>query len=131
MPTNRLGLQMRTTSTLTGLLTAGAAFPVLAQDDLKIIGKPVDGKVGFQPAATGLMENLRYLDYGILVVITLITVFVVALLGYTIVRFNRKSNPTPASFTHNTRLEVTWTVVPVFILLGIAVFSLPELFRQQ
>lgn len=122
---------MRTTSTLTGLLTAGAAFPVLAQDDLKIIGKPVDGKVGFQPAATGLMENLRYLDYGILIVITLITVFVVALLGYTIVRFNRKSNPTPASFTHNTRLEVTWTVVPVFILLGIAVFSLPELFRQQ
>ena len=77
------------------------------------------------------MENLKFLDYGILIVITLITVFVVALLGYAVVRFNRKANPTPASFTHNTRLEVAWTVVPVFILLGIAVFSLPELFRQQ
>ena len=128
---NRLGLQMRIISTLFGLAATCAATPVFAQDDLEIIGKPVDGKMGFQPAATGLMENLQSLDYGILIVITLITAFVVGLLGYSIVRFNRKANPTPASFTHNTRLEVAWTVVPVFILLGIAVFSLPELFRQQ
>ncbi len=128
---NRLGLQMRIISTLFGLAAACAAIPVFAQDDLEIIGKPVDGKMGFQPAATGLMENLQSLDYGILIVITLITAFVVGLLGYSIVRFNRKANPAPASFTHNTRLEVAWTVVPVFILLGIAVFSLPELFRQQ
>ena len=127
----RLGLQMRTTSTLFGLLAICVAFPVKAQNTLEIIGKPVDGEMGFQPAATGLMENLQSLDYGILIVITLITVFVVGLLCYSILRFNRKANPTPASFTHNTRLEVAWTVVPVFILLGIAVFSLPELFRQQ
>ena len=127
----RLGLQMRTTSTLFGLWAICVAFPVKAQNTLEIIGKPVDGEMGFQPAATGLMENLQSLDYGILIVITLITVFVVGLLGYSILRFNRKANPTPASFTHNTRLEVAWTVVPVFILLGIAVFSLPELFRQQ
>ena len=63
--------------------------------------------------------------------ITLIVLFVVGLLLYAVVRFNRKANPTPANFTHNTKLEVAWTVVPVFILLGIAVFSLPELFRQQ
>ena len=127
----RLGLQMRTTSTLFGLWAICVAFPVKAQNTLEIIGKPVDGEMGFQPAATGLMENLQSLDYGILIVITLITVFVVGLLCYSILRFNRKANPTPASFTHNTRLEVAWTVVPVFILLGIAVFSLPELFRQQ
>ena len=122
---------MRTISKIFGLTAVCAAFPIAAQENLQIIGKPVDGKMGFQPAATGLMESLKSLDYGILIVITLITIFVVSLLGYAIVRFNRKANPTPASFTHNTRLEVAWTVVPVFILLGIAVFSLPELFRQQ
>ena len=122
---------MRIISTLLSLLVASAGFPATAQDDLEIIGRPVDGKMGFQPAATGLSANLQSLDYGILIVITLITVFVVGLLGYSIVRFNRRANPTPASFTHNTRLEVAWTVIPVFILLGIAVFSLPELFRQQ
>ena len=122
---------MRTNLTLFSLLASGAAFPVFAQDNLEIIGKPVDGKMGFQPAATGLSASLQTLDYGLLIVITLITVFVVGLLAYAILRFNRKANPTPANFTHNTRLEVAWTIIPVFILLGIAAFSLPELFRQQ
>ncbi|MEK9756849.1 MAG: cytochrome c oxidase subunit II [Paracoccaceae bacterium] len=122
---------MRTTSTLFGLLAAIAALPAMAQDNLEIIGKPIDGKMGFQPAATGQSEGLQSLDFGLLIVITLIVLFVVGLLLYAVVRFNRKANPTPANFTHNTKLEVAWTVVPVFILLGIAVFSLPELFRQQ
>ncbi len=61
-PLNKLGLQMRITSTLFGLIATWASFPVSAQDGLEIIGKPVDGRMSFQPAATGLMENLQSLD---------------------------------------------------------------------
>jgi cytochrome c oxidase subunit 2 len=60
-----------------------------------------------------------------------VTAFVTALLIYVIVRFNRRANPTPARFTHNTPLEVAWTLVPVLILVFIGSFSLPELFKQQ
>jgi cytochrome c oxidase subunit 2 len=56
---------------------------------------------------------------------------VLALIVIVIVRFNRRSNPTPASFTHNTPVEILWTVVPILILVFIGSFSLPELFRQQ
>jgi cytochrome c oxidase subunit 2 len=48
-----------------------------------------------------------------------------------IVRFNRRANPTPATFTHNSPLEVAWTVVPILILVFIGAFSLPILFKQQ
>ena len=112
------------------LLTIGIV-PAYSQNNLEIIGKPVDGKMGFQPAATGLSQGLQSLDFGVHLVSALIVVFVVSLLVYAIVKFNRTSNQKPASFTHNTRIEIAWTVVPIFILLGIAVFSLPELFRQQ
>jgi cytochrome c oxidase subunit 2 len=67
----------------------------------------------------------------ILVIITAVCVFVGALLLYAIVRFNRRANPTAASFTHNTPIEIAWTVVPILILVFIGSFSLPELFRQQ
>jgi len=67
----------------------------------------------------------------ILVIITIITVFVCALLVIVMVRYNRKANPTPASFTHNSPLEIAWTVVPIVILVFIGAFSLPVLFKQQ
>ena len=59
-----------------------------------------------------------------------ITIFVTLLLIWVVVRFNRRSNPTPARFTHNTPIEVTWTLVPVVILVFIGAFSLPVLFDQ-
>ena len=61
----------------------------------------------------------------------MITLFVVALLAVCIVRYNSKSNPTPATFTHNSPLEIAWTLVPVLILVFIGAFSLPVLFKQQ
>ena len=64
-------------------------------------------------------------------IITVITIFVCALLVWCIVRFNRRANPVPARFTHNTPVEVLWTLVPVLILLTIGIFSLPALFRSQ
>ncbi|MCY4305895.1 MAG: cytochrome c oxidase subunit II [Aestuariivita sp.] len=96
-----------------------------------IVGKPVPGGIGFQPAVTELAHDLQWLDLLILIIITAICVFVVALLAICIVRFNRRANPTPAKFTHYTPIEVTWTVIPIVILIFIGAFSLPVLFKQQ
>jgi cytochrome c oxidase subunit 2 len=67
----------------------------------------------------------------VLWVIVAITVLVTALLAYVIVRYNQKANPNPSSFTHNSPLEVAWTVVPIVVLVFIGAFSLPVLFKQQ
>jgi cytochrome c oxidase subunit 2 len=109
-------------------LTAGSAF---AQQALEIIGQPVDGKMGFQPAATPGAEALQWLDGMILYIITAIVIFVTALLLYVVARYNRRANPVPARFTHNSPLEVAWTVIPIIILVFIGAFSLPVLFRDQ
>lgn len=102
-----------------------------ALGDLPTIGKPAAGGMGFQEAATELARELQWLDGFILIIITAIVIFVTALLIYVIVRFNSKSNPTPAGFTHNSPLEVAWTIVPILILVFIGAFSLPILFKQQ
>jgi cytochrome c oxidase subunit 2 len=107
---------------------AGSA---LAQQALEIIGQPVDGEMGFQPAATELARDLQWLDGMINYIMAAVVIFVSGLLVFIIFRFNAKSNPTPARFTHNSPLEVAWTVVPIVILVFIGVFSLPILFKQQ
>ena len=98
--------------------------------DLPIIGEPRQGLMGWQPAVTELARDIHWLDGMILVIITAITLFVVALLVYCIVRFSRRANPTPANFTHHTPIEVAWTVIPIVILVFIGAFSLPVLFKQ-
>ncbi len=115
---------------LTGLMASLIAAPALAQD-LEIVGKPTNGAVGFQPAATELARDIHWLDGMILVIITAITLFVAALIVYCIVRFRRSRNATPARFTHNTPVEIAWTLGPVLILVFIGAFSLPVLFKQQ
>jgi len=122
---------MRRFLSLLAALAAVSAMPARAQDGLEIIGAPKPGGIGFQPAATELARDLQWLDGMILVIITIITVFVCALLVIVMVRYNRKANPTPASFTHNSPLEIAWTVVPIVILVFIGAFSLPVLFKQQ
>ena len=105
-----------------------------AQDvprDLPVIGQPLPGKMGFQPAVTELARDLHWLDGFLLVIITAISVFVLALLIIVAVRYNRRANPEPATFTHNSPLEITWTLVPVAILVVIGFFSVPVLFKQQ
>lgn len=114
-----------------------AAFPVFAQEallaseGLRIIGQPVQGGIGFQPAVTRLAEEIHFLDYYILILITAIVLFVTALIAWVVVRYNRRRNPDPAAFTHNSPLEVAWTVVPILILVAMGAFSLPVLFDQQ
>ncbi len=124
------------------LLTKAAALAALAvplraaaQDQglpaLPIVGAPAPRGTGFQPSATELARDVVWLDSLLLVIISAITVFVLVLLLLVILRYNRGANPTPARFTHNSALEVTWTVVPIVILVVIGAFSLPILFKQQ
>lgn len=110
------------------VLTSGAAF---AQQALEIIGQPVPGGMGFQPSATELKHDIVWLDTMLNYIIFGIVIFVTALLIYVIVRFNSRANPTPARFTHNSPLEVAWTLIPIVILVFIGAFSLPILFKQQ
>ena len=114
-----------------GALIAPAAYAQDALGELPRIGKPTPGSMGFQQAATELAHDLQWLDGFILVIITGIVIFVTALLAWVTLRFNSKSNPEPAGFTHNSPLEVAWTIVPILILVFIGAFSLPILFKQQ
>lgn len=129
---------MRFAKMLTGLAAVTtsslAAGMALAQDGitgLQIVGQPHERGMGFQPASTELAQDQQWLDHMLLYIISAITVFVVVLLLITIVRFNKRANPTPAKFTHNTPLEIGWTLLPVLILVVIGSFSLPILFKQQ
>ena len=115
-----------------GLILAGAAVSAQAVDqELEIIGAPKDGVTGFQPAATELARDVQWLDGMLLVIITAITLFVTGLMIWVFIRYNSKANPTPKTFTHNSPLEVAWTIVPILILVVIGAYSLPILFKQQ
>ncbi len=121
---------MKNAFKLSGLFAALSALPAAAQG-LETIGKPIDRGIGFQPAATELARDLQSLDWLILIIITAICIFVTGLLVWCIVRFNRRANPKPATFTHHTPIEIAWTVIPIVILVFIGAFSLPVLFKQQ
>jgi len=101
------------------------------QNNLQIIGKPIPQGLGFQPAVTEMARDLQWLDNFLLVIVTVITLFVTLLLVYAIIKFNQARNPEPATFTHNSPLEVAWTLVPVLILIFIGAFSIPVLFKSQ
>ena len=120
----------------TGLIAATALSPFAANaqsilGELPIIGQPQAGGIGFQPAATSLAAEIHWLDSFLLVLITVIALFVTGLMAWVVIRYNAKANKTPATFTHNSPLEVAWTIVPTLILVGIGAFSLPVLFDQQ
>jgi cytochrome c oxidase subunit 2 len=107
-----------------------SAVPAWAQD-LPFRGEPVDRGMHFQPAATSLAADIVRLDDMLLWIITPITIFVTGLLLWVIAFHNRRANPTPARFTHNSPIEIAWTVVPILILIAIGSQTLPALFRQQ
>lgn len=118
---------------ITSLLAASAAFAATSAvaQDLEIVGAPIDGKLGFQPASTEIARRVFALDHLLLIIITAISLFVIALIAFIVVRYNRKANPTAATFTHHTPIEVAWTVIPIVVLVFIGAFSLPVLFHQQ
>ncbi|WP_347264998.1 cytochrome c oxidase subunit II [Nitrobacter sp.] len=94
------------------------------------LGQPHAWGFDLQQGVTPVMESVTSMHNGLLVVITLITLFVTALLVIAMVRFNARSNPVPSKTTHNTLIEVAWTIIPVLILVGIAVPSFRLLFEQ-
>lgn len=121
---------MRQIFGFSAVMNALLAVAANAQDGLEIIGVPKDGAMGFQPSVTELARDIQWLDGLLLVIITAIVIFVCALLLICIFRYNRRANPNPAKFTHNSPIEVAWTVLPVLILVFIAVPSLQVLFKQ-
>jgi len=129
---------MRFFTMLSGLWTAAfvalTGFAASAQDTLQgleVVGKPIPRGLDFQPASSSIMKDLVWLDTMVLWIITVISIFVTLLLLIVIFRYNRKANPTPARFTHNSPLEVAWTIIPIVILVFIGAFSLPVLFNSQ
>jgi cytochrome c oxidase subunit 2 len=93
-------------------------------------GQPHPWQLGLQKAATPVMEDVMWFHDFLLWIITAIVLFVLVLLVVVMVKFNAKSNPVPSRTTHNTMIEVIWTVVPVLILVAIAVPSFRLLFYQ-
>ena len=94
------------------------------------MGQPSPWQMGFQQSAAPSMDDIIDFHNLVLWIIIAITVFVLALLLIIIVKFNAKANPTPSKTTHNTLLEVAWTVIPVVILVVIAIPSFRMLFKQ-
>ncbi len=86
--------------------------------------------MGFQPAASEIMEDITWFSDFTLVIITVITLFVLGLLLWCIFRFNAKANPTPSRTSHNTFIEVVWTLVPILVLVMISIPSFRLLYKQ-
>ena len=92
---------------------------------------PTPGGIDFQTPATETAARIHQFHNEVLIIITAITIFVMALLLWVIVRYNKRANPTPKKFSHNTIVEILWTVVPVIILVFIAYRSFPLLYEQD
>ena len=104
------------------LASAGAAFAGL--------GQPTPWQIGLQDSASPIMDQISRFNTFLFWLTTAIALFVLVLLAIIIVRFNERANPTPSRTTHNTPLEIMWTIVPVIILATIAVPSFRLLFSQ-
>jgi cytochrome c oxidase subunit II len=101
----------------------------LAED---LMGQPTPGAIDLQPAASELKHHAIWFHNIVLMpIITAITLLVLGLLIWIVVRYNKKANPVPAKFSHNTTVEIVWTLVPVLILMVIAIFSFRLLFHYN
>ncbi len=91
---------------------------------------PYNWQTGFQPAASPVMQQIETFHTFVLYIITLVTLFVLALLIWIIIRYNQRANPVPSKVSHNTILEVVWTILPVVILVVIAIPSFKLLYYE-
>jgi cytochrome c oxidase subunit 2 len=106
---------------------AFSPFAAMAQEQ----GHPLPGQIGLQTSVTPIMDSIRsFHDGPLLWTSVLIAVLVLVLLIVVIVRFNAKANPKPSSTTHNTLVEIVWTVVPILVLVIIAIPSFAVLTDQ-
>ena len=116
--------RLSTYAVTVGALLGSAATALAAP------GQPSSWALGLQEAASPVMADITWFHNFLLVLITAITVFVLALLLIVMIRFNARANPTPSRTTHNALIEVVWTIAPVVILLAIAVPSFRLLFLE-
>ena len=114
---------------LPALAVAGVAS-ILSGSAFAELGQPAPWEMRLQGSASPVMDNITWFHNFLLVLISLITLFVLVLLIIVVVRFNARANPVPSRTTHNTLIEVAWTLIPVLILVGIAVPSFRLLFEQ-
>ena len=98
---------------------AGALLPLVPSMAWAEAGQSVPWQLGMQDSVTPVMDDIMSFHNMLLVIITAITLFVLALLLIVIVKFNSKANPVPSKTTHNTLIEVAWTVIPVLILVKV------------
>ena len=113
------------------LATLGMVIGVITMASSAFAAEPTPWQMGLQPAAGSIAERAADLHNLLLIIITGITVLVLALLTYTCWRFRESKNPTPSKTSHNTLIEVIWTVAPVVILLIIAVPSFKLLYYMD
>jgi cytochrome c oxidase subunit 2 len=114
---------------LLGLAVAGVAL-VAGGAAFAELGQPAPWEWKLQEAATPVMEDIVWFHNFLFWLITIITLFVLGLLVAIVVKFNAKANPVASKTTHNTLIEVAWTLIPVLILVGIAVPSFRLLFLE-
>jgi cytochrome c oxidase subunit 2 len=121
---------MKVFSRLTAIALSVAALFASAGMALAGLGQPTPWEIGMQDAASPVMADIISFHNFVLWIITAITIFVLALLLIIIYRFNSRRNPTPTRTTHNTPIEIIWTIVPVIILVLIAIPSFRLLFTE-
>lgn len=115
-----------------GRVAVFAAAALLAMTGLALAAQPSPAGIDFQAAASPIKEEIRWFHHTILLpIITVTSLLVLGLLIYVSARFNAKANPTPSQTSHNTTLEVVWTVVPIVILIIVAIPSFQLLYREQ
>jgi cytochrome c oxidase subunit 2 len=123
------GMRALATGVAAGAMTAFLGGAALAED---LVGQPTPGAIDLQPGVTPLRHDAIFFHNAILMpIITAITLFVALLLVWCIVRYNKRANPVPARWSHNTVVEVVWTLVPVLILVFISIFSFKLLFAYH
>jgi cytochrome c oxidase subunit 2 len=114
---------------LLGLAVAGVAL-VAGGAAFAELGQPAPWEYKLQESASPVMDNITWFHNWLLIIITIITLFVLGLLIAIVVKFNARANPVPSRTTHNTLIEVAWTLIPVLILVAIAVPSFRLLFLE-
>lgn len=123
------GMRARAAGIAAGALSMFWTASAWAVDN---IGQPTDRAIDLQPGVSPLRHEAIFFHNVILLpIITIIVLFVAVLLGICVFRFNKRANPVPARWSHNTKLEIAWTLIPVLILMVIAIFSFRLLFAYH
>jgi cytochrome c oxidase subunit 2 len=128
---DRMGRVTGAVAAALALLALGAGAALAQGTGGGMVGAPVPWGLGLQPAGGPIKEAIHDFNALVFWIIVLITIFVFVLLCYVVWRFRASANPNPSKTSHNTTLEIAWTVIPVLILLVIAIPSFRLIYYQD